>query len=135
MEDLKLYVNKLLKTPIGPICGLLSVIISLTGNSIALSFYSGFNFDDNMISILGGEWSPYAIFFNLGLILSGIFASPLFLHINRILKEENISTKLRKAAIIVALTSCLIFTLIGVFPDLEDNELFRFLHGLLQFSD
>jgi len=130
MEDLKFYFNKLLKTPIGPICGLLSVIISLTGDLIALLFFSGFNFDDNMISILGGEWSPGATFFNLGIILSGILAFPLFLHINRILKEEKISSKLRKAAIVIALISCIVFSLVGVFPSLEDNLLYSDLHGI-----
>ena len=130
MEDLKFYFNKLLKTQIGPICGLLSVIIGLTGDLIALSLFSGFNFDDNMISWLGGEWSPGAIFFNLGIILSGILAFPLFLHINRILKEENISPKLRKAAIVVALISCIFFTLVGVFPSLMYNSLYSDLHGI-----
>ena len=130
MEDLKFYFNKLLKTQIGPICGLLSVIIGLTSNLIALFLFSGFNFDVNMISVLGGEWSPGALLFNLGIILSGIFAFPLFLHINRILKEENISKKLRKAAIVITFISCLFFALVGVFPSFEHNELFRFLHGL-----
>jgi hypothetical membrane protein len=130
MEDLKYYFNKLLKTQIGPICGLLSVLIGLTSDIIALSFFSGFNFDVNMISILGGEYSPGALLFNLGIILSGIFAFPFFLHINRILKEENISKKLRKVALIIALVSCIVFTLVGVFPSLKYNELFRFLHGL-----
>lgn len=130
MENLKFYFNKLLKTQIGPICGLLSVIIGLSSDLIALSFYSGFNFDVNMISILGGEYSPGALLFNLGLVLSGILAFPLFLHINRILKEEKISPKLREATLIIALISCIIFTLVGAFPSLQDNELFSFLHGL-----
>lgn len=129
MEDLKFYFNKLLKTQIGPVCGLLSVIIGLSSDLIALSFFSGFDFN-NMISWLGGEYSPCALLFNLGIIFSGIFAFPLFLHINRVLKEENISSKLRKATIVIALNSCIFFTLVGVFPSLAYNELFSFLHGI-----
>lgn len=129
MEDLKFYFNKLLKTQIGPICGLLSVIIGLTSDLVALSFFSGFDLN-NMISWLGGEYSPCALLFNLGIVFSGIFAFPLFLHINRILKEENISKKLREAAIVIALISCIFFTLVGVFPSLIYNLLYSLLHGI-----
>lgn len=130
MENLKFYLNKFSKTRFGPIFGVLSVLVGLIGDSIALLLFSGYNLN-YMISVLGSEYSPGAIFFNLGIFLSGIFAMPFFLHINKVLKEEYIEHKYQKLALMIALVTCIIFSLIGIFPSLLNNPLYSDLHGIL----
>jgi hypothetical protein len=110
----------------GATFGILSVIIGLLGDFLALLFFPEYNLT-LMISKLG--IGPGGIFFNVGTILSGFFALLFYLYLGRVIKEDNPNEYLRKAAIISAITSCFFFMLIGVFPSVEGNQLLIILHG------
>jgi hypothetical membrane protein len=58
----------------GGICGLISIIIGICGDILAIIYFPGYNLLNNMVSDLG--IGPGGIFFILGLIFSGILAIP-----------------------------------------------------------
>jgi len=129
MKTIKIYNNKFMHHIFGPLFGLLSVIIYFSGIILAFSLFTGFDFSC-MISWLGGEYSPGAIYFNLGVFFSGILAIPLYIHIDRTLRVEKHNNNFRKSATVAALSSCVFFSLIGIFPSLLYNTLFYNLHGI-----
>ncbi|MFX1498645.1 MAG: DUF998 domain-containing protein [Promethearchaeota archaeon] len=129
MTDKRRYKNEFINLIFGPLFGLISVIVYFSGIIIAFILYSGFDFN-NMISWLGGENSPGSIFFNLGVILSGILAVPLYIHIDRRLRKEKGNNNLKRIAISSALISCMLFSLIGAFPSSSYNILSYYLHGI-----
>lgn len=110
----------------GPIFGILSVIVGLLGDFLALLLFPEYNLN-LMISKLG--IGPGGIFFNIGTILSGFFAFLFYLYLGRVVKDEHLNENLRKAAIISAVVSCFFFMLIGFFPSLEENQMLIILHG------
>ena len=71
MDKLK---EKVLKKTCGGFFGIISVLIRLMGDFIAIIFTPNYNMIDDLISDLGV--GPGAIFFSLGLILSGIVSIP-----------------------------------------------------------
>ncbi|MFX0031119.1 MAG: hypothetical protein ACFE8E_03540 [Candidatus Hodarchaeota archaeon] len=129
MKAKKIYNNNFMDYIFGPLFGLLSVIIYFSGIILSFILFTGFDFSC-MISWLGGEYSPGAIYFNLGVFFSGIFAIPLYVHIDRTLRIEKYNNNFRKTAIMAALNSCIFFSLIGIFPSLLYNSLFYNLHGI-----
>ena len=67
--------DQLLKIIPGGVFGIISVVIVLSGDIISIVLFpGGYSFFENMISELGG--GPYGIFFNLGLVISGIVSIP-----------------------------------------------------------
>lgn len=129
MRGIKIYKNEFTNHVFGPLFGLISVIIYFSGIIVAFILYSGFDFN-KMISWLGEENSPGAIFFNLGVILSGIFAVPLYIHIDQRLRKEGGNNNLKRISISSALISCMLFSLIGFFPSSLYNLLSYYLHGI-----
>ncbi|MFW9772319.1 MAG: hypothetical protein ACFFFB_05395 [Candidatus Heimdallarchaeota archaeon] len=130
MWRLNIYHNKFMIKVFGPLFGLISVIVYFSGIYLASILFTGFDFNC-MISWLGGEYSPGAIFFNLGVFSSGFLAIPLYMHINRTLGVDHTKFNLKKAAITSALISCVFFSLIGLFPSLIFNTLYYYLHGII----
>jgi hypothetical protein len=111
----------------GPFYGIFSTVIGLLGDILAIFFSSSYNLSQ-MISVLGtGTWG---FFFNFGTILSGIFALPLYFYLERVLAKENLNRKVRKAAIISAVISCMFFITIGIFPSYENDVFFLYSHGI-----
>lgn len=111
----------------GPIFGIISTLIGLSGDILAIIFHSEYNLNQ-MISVLGT--GSGGLFFNYGTILSGIFALPLYFYLERVLAKEKIYEKVRRAALISAVVSCMFFIAIGIFPSIENNVFFLYTHGI-----
>jgi len=79
-----------------------------------------------MISALGT--GPGAIYFNIGTILSGIFALLFYLYMIKVIGEETNDPKIQKVGRFFAINSCIFFILIGFFPTSTNMILFS-LHG------
>ncbi len=77
MEKLNLYTNKFLDYFPGFIFGIIAIIIGLTGDFLAISYYPGYSITKDMVSTLGV--GPGAIYFNLGTFYSGLFAIPFYI--------------------------------------------------------
>jgi hypothetical membrane protein len=112
----------------GGFYGLLSVIIGLTGDFIAMLLYPGYNLIDNEISDLGT--GPGGLFFNVGVILAGILAIPYIIALGKVLLNESENDRLLNDAIKLAIMSCVALSLIGVFPAYIDNLPSLILHGI-----
>ena len=127
MEKLKTHILKLYNSIPAPIFGLLSAIVGISGDIIAISLFPNFDLR-YMISDLGT--GPGAIYFNIGTFLSGIFALLTYLHIIEIFENENLNhpraLRIGKA---FAINSCLFFALIGFVPSVRSNIILYVLHG------
>ncbi len=122
-------IDKILEVIPGGIFGLLSVVSIILGELFAFLLFPGYNIFNNMISDLGV--GKGGIFFNLGLIISGIIIIPYYIHLAKSIKGENIKEDLRRYAILAAILSCITFSLLGMFPAIEDNIIIYYAHGIL----
>lgn len=111
----------------GQFFGILSTLIGLSGDIIAIIYNSEYNLN-LMISTLGT--GPGGFFFNFGTILSGILAIPFYFYLERALFKENLNKKVLKIALISALISCIFFIAIGLFPSFDNNIFFIYAHGI-----
>jgi len=127
LENLNKSSSAVFKLIPGPIFGFASVIIGLGGDALALSLTPYYN-PDLMISKLGV--GPGGFFFNIGTILSGLFAVPFYIYLEIVLKREEFNSKVLEGALGSALISCLFFILVGVFPSNDSNLLILYLHGV-----
>jgi hypothetical membrane protein len=127
MGKLKTYILKILNFIPRPFYGLLSAIVGIGGDIIAILLFPDFDLN-YMISDLGT--GPGAIYFNIGTFLSGFFALLTYLHIVEILEKENINhPKVLRIGKVFAINSCVFFALIGVFPAVRSNILLFTIHG------
>jgi len=123
------FIDKLLEIIPGGVFGLLSVALIILGEIIALLLFPGYNIFNNMVSELGaGSGGP---FFNLTIIISGIIIIPYYIHLAKTFSGEAINENLRKYAILTAVISCITYSLLGVFPSIEDNIIIFIIHGTL----
>ena len=97
-----LKIHQELKKVPWPYWGLLSVVIGLLGDFLSFLLYPNYNLT-LMVSDLGT--GPGAIFFNLGTILSGIFALLFYIYLGPHLKVGNINSRIQKIAMIFAVLS------------------------------
>jgi len=125
MENLKTFILNTYNLIPAPIYGLLSAIVGIGGDIIGIVLFPGYNFN-YMISALGA--GPGAIYFNIGTILSGMFALLFYLYMIKAIGKENNDPKLQRAGRFFAINSCIFFSLVGVFPTSTNMTLF-FLHG------
>lgn len=125
------YLNKIYEVVPGPYWGILSMIIGLLGDIIAVLLTPGYNLTF-MVSYLGT--GPGALFFNLGTILSGFFALIFYLYLIPILKSEFISDKNVRIALVFSVSSCIFFMLIGFFPAITSNSTLILIHGFVAMS-
>jgi hypothetical protein len=127
MEKLKINILKVLNFIPRPFYGLLSALVGIGGDIIAILLFPDFDLS-YMISDLGT--SPGAIYFNIGTFLSGVFALLTYLHIVEILEKENINRpKVLRIGKMFAINSCVFFALIGVIPSVRSNIILFSLHG------
>jgi len=127
MEKLKINILKALNFIQRPYYGLLSAIVGIAGDIIAISLSPDFDLS-YMISDLGT--GPGAIYFNIGTFLSGVFAILTYLHIVEILEKENLNhPKVLRIGKVFAINSCVFFALIGVIPSVRSNILLFAAHG------
>jgi hypothetical protein len=125
MEKIKTYILHIYNLIPAPIYGLLSAIVGLSGDVISVLLFQGYNLN-HMMSALGT--GAGGIFFNLGTFLSGIFALLFYLYLIKVMGKETNDIKLYKAWSIFTITSCILFSLIGVFPTSKNTIIFL-LHG------
>ena len=127
MDNLKTQILQIFDFIPLPYYGLISAIVGITGDIIAISLFPNFNLR-YMISDLGT--GPGAIFFNIGTFLSGIFALLTYLHIIEILENENLNhPRVLRIGKAFAINSCLFFALIGFVPSVRSNIILFALHG------
>ncbi len=127
MEKLKTNILKIFNFIPQPYYGLLSALAGIAGDVIAISLFPDFDLS-YMISDLGT--GPGAIFFNIGTILSGVFALLTYLYIVEILENENINhPNVLKIGKVFAINSCVFFALIGVIPSIRSNIVLFAVHG------
>jgi len=110
-----------------PFYGYISIIVGLIGDLLSYLLFPEFDLT-YMISALG--IGPGGIFFNLGLILSGLFALFFYLYLAKVVKINHRDIKLLKIAKISSINSCVFYCLIGIFPAIQENILIGYLHGL-----
>ena len=126
--DSRQVLNKIFKVIPGPYWGLLSMIVGLLGDIIAVLMTPGYNLT-YMVSTLGS--GPGALYFNLGTILSGLFALLFYIYLIPALKSENVTEEVQRTALIFASLSCFFFILIGVFPSITSNSVLIIIHGFV----
>jgi len=127
MKKLKINILRVLNFIPRPFYGLLSAIVGIAGDIIAISLTPYFDLS-YMISDLGT--GPGAIYFNIGTFLSGFFAILTYLHIVEILENENINhPKVLRIGKVFAINSCVFFALIGVIPSVRSNIIPFAAHG------
>jgi hypothetical protein len=123
MEKLKLYFLTFNNFVPAPVYGLLSAIVGLSGDIISILLFEGYSIN-RMISVLG--MGPGGIFFNIGTILSGIFALFFYLHLSKVIGVND--PLLYKYGRFFAVVSCVFFSLVGVFPS-SKNMIIFVIHG------
>jgi len=129
MEKLKTNLLKILNFIPQPYYGLLSALVGIAGDIIAILLFPDFDLG-YMISDLGT--GPGAIFFNIGTFLSGIFALLTYLHIVEILENENLNhPNVLKIGKVFAINSTVFFALIGVVPSVRSNIVLFAVHGAI----
>jgi hypothetical membrane protein len=113
----------------GGFYGILSVLVSLLGDLIALFFfpeYSMIHYDISHLAL-----GPAGAIFNIGLIFSGILAIPFNLYLGQIIKGKGINESLRTKTVIISTIASIALALIGVFPAHPDNIILLVMHGLM----
>lgn len=126
MDKLK---EKVLKKSSGGFFGIVSVLIRLMGDFTAILFTPNYNMIDDLISDLGV--GPGAIFFSLGLIISGIVSIPFYISLKNLFQIEEINENLRKMAVVFSGISIITYVLLGFFPSDPNNFLIFVLHGVI----
>ena len=84
-----------------------------------------------MVSALGAGPAPGGFIFDLSLIISGIIVVPYYIHLSRIVIEDDTNEGFRKFAIISSIISCTTYSLLGVFPSFEEIYIIFYIHGVL----
>lgn len=120
--------DKLLKIAPGAYYGILSAILRFSGDFLAFLYYPGYDITKYMISDLGT--GPGAIFFSLGIILSGIACVPFYVAIVRALENDGIYEKTRRSSLIVFYMADTAYIMIGIFPSDRANYLIFLTHGI-----
>ena len=120
------YSEKLFNVIPGGIFGLLSVLVGVFCDLIAISLYPGYSILNDMVSTLG--IGPGALIFNLGLIFSGFFAVLFYIYLGGKFKGEDSNDKLVKSAIIISIISSILMSLIGFFPAIQKVRIIAILH-------
>ncbi len=113
----------------GGVYGLISIVIGLVGVLVSYLTTPNYAMFKNMISELGV--GPYGLFFNLGLIFSGLLAIPCYLQLaNRIYGDNSNSVK-KKMGNTCAIISCIAYSLVGVFPAIKSDIVMLYIHGTM----
>jgi hypothetical membrane protein len=129
MEQGKNIFDKILNKVPGGYFGIISVVIRIFCDMTALLLFPKYNFFENMISELGV--GKGGIFFNLGLILSGIICVPFYIELGRSLKSDYIKEKSVKTGLMFFYISDIAYMLVGVFPSIKENYIIFYIHGTL----
>ena len=115
--------------PLG-VYGLLSITFGIMGDLLAYVFYPGYNFMERAVSSLCK--GPGGLFFQIGSVISGIFAIPFVIYLNNSFNPDYIEENLKKKAITVALISCTCLIILGIFCG--SNPKIALIHGISAFT-
>jgi len=124
-------IERLLKIIPGGVYGLICVGIIIICDFLAILFTPEYKIFENMVSELGR--GPGGIFFNLGLILSGIVSIPFYISIAKVFQSEEVNQDLRKIALISSIISVITYVFIGIFPSYPEFVIIYYAHGVLAF--
>jgi hypothetical membrane protein len=128
MEKIIIFFDRPFKLVPGGFFGLLSFIVGFSFIFIAYFKVPGFSMLENTISSLGVVPGITGLIFNIGLILAGITAIPLFIYLGRTLQSEGFNKNLKKIAFTFSIIICISLCLIGCFP--AYNNIIGVFHGL-----
>jgi hypothetical membrane protein len=126
----KIIDNFLKKAP-GRYYGIVSAVIRFTGDFLTLLFFPDYDLTKNMISDLG--IGSGAIFFNLGIIISGIVSIPFYAALVILLENDGLYEKTRRNSLIIFYIADTAYFMIGIFPSDPNNYLLYLTHGIVAF--
>ena len=127
MAILKPKIQNVINKVPASVYAFLSIIVGLIGDLLAMILFPDFNFN-YMISALGA--GPGGIFFNIGLILTGLLALGFYPYLTRVIKTNREQKRLVQFARVSAIASCIFYSLIGFFPAIVELEVIVTIHGL-----
>ncbi len=126
MQGLKILINRSLQKISCGIYGLLSITFGIIGDSVAYLLYPGYDFRRRAVSSLC--LGPGGLFFQMGTIISGLFALLFVIHLEKTFNEEIVSKNLKKYVKIAAIISCVSFIMLGIFCG--SNPIIAYIHGI-----
>ena len=126
MEKLNNIIEKLSQKISVGIYGILSITFGIIGDLIAYLMYPEYNFMRKAVSSLCK--GPGGLFFQIGTVLSGLFALPFVIFLGKTFNDEEINGNLRKYAKITGIISCVSFIILGVFCG--SNVIIAYIHGI-----
>lgn len=126
MEKFELISKKLNRFIPGALFGLLSITFGFLGDLIAYLMYPGYDFTKRAVSSLCK--GPGGLFFQIGNVFSGIFALFFVIYLGNTFNKEEVSEKLRRSAVILAIISCVCFIFLGAFCG--SNPIIALIHGV-----
>ncbi len=129
MEKINSLFDKIITDFSGGIWGLLSIGFGLTGDLISYIFFPGYDFTKKAVSYLCE--GPGGLFFQIGSVISGIFAIFFVISLARSIDGEEISEILKKSTLVFALISCINLIILGAFCG--PNLIISLIHGFSAF--
>ncbi len=126
MQKLKIQLNRIFQKLSSGVYGILSITFGALGDSIAYLMYPGYDFRHKAVSslCLGPGW----LFFQSGIVISGLFALLFIIYLEKTFNDEEIDENLRKYAKITGIISCVSFIGLGVFCG--SNVIIAYIHGI-----
>ena len=116
MEQINNIFDKLFEKVHGGIYAIISMAVGVSLIFIAMALYPGYNMVEYYVSELGAGPGLSGPLFNIGLILAGVIAIPFFVHLGRVLKQEDIYDIVRKLAVGISVIACVCLSIVGCFP-------------------
>jgi len=114
----------------GGVFGIFSVLVGVIGDILAASFFPGYTILSNMISDLG--IGPGGIFFNIGVLLAGLFAIPYMISLGRFSNNKDGGNRtIIKVAVVSSIISSLALSMIGIVPAYRDSFMMILIHGII----
>ena len=108
------------------IYGLLSIIFGGLGDLLAYLMYPEYNFMRRAVSSLC--LGPGGLLFQIGTVISGLFALPFLIYLEKTFNEEEINKNLRIYVKIMGIISCISFIILGLFCG--SNVIIAYIHGI-----
>lgn len=106
--------------------GLLSIAFGIIGDVLAYIFFPNFDILRRAVSSLcKGEGG---LFFQIGSVISGIFAIPFVVYLNKSFNKEYVKEKQKKKALRVAIISCVCLIILGAFCG--SDPIVALIHGV-----
>ncbi|MFX1425492.1 MAG: DUF998 domain-containing protein [Promethearchaeota archaeon] len=125
-EKINSFSNKLNRFIPGALCGLLSITFGFLGDLIAYLMYPGYDLTRRAVSSLC--LGPGGVFFQIGNVISGVFALFFVIYLSSTINREDISDNLIRTTIIFAIISCVCFIFLGAFCG--SNPIIALIHGV-----